>query len=198
MQENRTSPVSRDIDPDLLTISMLAVTSISAVATLVQSIVSVISLKDTRRRDMERGNSNQTYENIEESAEDLRRAFERIETIFEQQQQRTLSNKFDNPPRFGTFSVDFNQEEFRSYQRQNQNLSRSSNELRTWSLHMQTQISSGRFPNEEALANELGDLVEVSNAIIFDAKTHREQVTLIKTSLERIERAIKGARRNQN
>jgi hypothetical protein len=198
VQKNSPHPVSREIDPDLLTVSMLAVASISAVGTLIQSIVSVISLKDTRRREVARENASQIYENIEESVRDMRRAFERIETIFEQQQQRTQSNNFENEPRFGTFAVNFSREEFASYQRQDQNLARSLNGLRTWSLHMQSQISSCRFPNEEALAYELGDLVEVSNTIIFDTKTHREQARLIKTSLERIERAIEGARRKQN
>ncbi len=198
MRENCPLPVDYEIDPDLLTVSMLALTSISTVATVIQAIIAINSRKDTNRRDIRRDISSQVYENIEESARDLRLAFERIETIFEQQQQRTQSNNFECKPCFGTFAVNFDREEFASYKRQDQNLTKSLHALRIWSLNMQAQISSNRFPNEEALADELGDLVDVSNTIIFDSKTHREQTRLIKTSLERIERAIEGARRNQN
>lgn len=195
MQDNAADQLNRDIDPDLFAIATLTVTAIGTVATLIQAI---ISLKDSNRRDMDRPNAISNYENIEDSARDLRSAVERIEAVFEQQQIRTLSNNFESEPRFGTFAVEFNQEEFNTYRKQDQILTQNANSLRAWSLHMQVQVSSNRYPSEQVFTDELVDLVDVSNAIIFDTKTHREQIRLIKASLERIERAANGARRNQN
>lgn len=186
---------NKEIDPDLLTITTLALTAISTVATLVQTIN---GLRNNDRRDMPAPQANEQLENIEDAARNLRGAVVRIENVFEQQQIRTLSSDFEKEPRFGSFAPNFNAEEFGSFKRALRGAETSSSSLRTWAVHMQSALVNNKIRGEEGIADELNDLVDVSNQILFETRSHREQVRLVKVNLERIERAVEGARRRKN
>lgn len=186
---------AQEIDPDLMTVATLALT---AIATLATTISTVISLRDAARREMSKPSANQHLENIEDASRDLRHALSRISDIFEEQQQRKLGNDFGLRPKFGSFAPEFNAEEFQSYQHQIQRLEQAAMSLRMWSRAMQAQVSRQQFPNERILTDALSTLMDDCNKALFEAIDFREQIGLIKSSLERIERATQGARRNQN
>ena len=186
---------SQGIDPDLMTVSMLVLTAISTLGT---TITTLFALRDKVRRDMPRPQAIQIFDNIEDATRDLRLALGRIVETFEEQQQRTLTNEFLQRPRFGVFAPEFNAEEFQSYQNQISRLEQAAMNLRMWSRNMQTQATKQRFPNENILTEDLSSLIEDSNMAVYDVKNFRDQVKIVNESLERIERAVIGARKSRN
>lgn len=180
------------IDPDWMQTTTLILTAISTLATVTS--VGLEAYKNRNSQQGERPFSDATS-NMIDACVDIRRSLDAVEELFLADQQRRLASDFQNLPRFGKILAWFSTDDFRDYRRADTRLIRATGSFRQWALHFESAIAQHEHPRELAFFKELEDLQDVINQAFYESETAEAQLRLIRTSLERIERALKGLRR---
>lgn len=190
----RLGGAGSDFDPDLLAVTAIVIAALGTLGTW----ITVLQNSSPDRPQVQPDISNSSLRNIEKAVFTTRSALKNIEELFEVYQNQNLSDEFSRRPRFGAFAPVFGKNEYDEFQHEIQDLEPATNALRQWSRHGIRITANNSYPREDLLVSELTNLTQEMNTALFDTLTFRDQIRQVNGALERVERAVTGARRSGN
>ena len=186
-------------DPEAFDLILQGLVALSSVATLASAWLNLRSVIDRRRTSQNQEMVRQAVRQLERALEDL---FDGVETALKIMgpafaRSNGGASLIEQPNRFGT-RVDLDQDELTQLNRVWLRISNGFQSVRTESMGAQLLLLSTPFPGEDRITENLEDLNQLLNEILFNSRTLEDALEGLRRARRRAEEFLSQVRRLEN